>query len=143
MTLYRTLTIHWRLKSRQKNNGKSGQGAYRKILGRIFRKLVDILLYKEVGWGTSTRESAHRLVHIERGRRERRLIESPIELCEEFWSEFILVAQYLYHMDEESEVADVFEWIRQKDMGGITYSSAMLERVDREVATDCANEQRN
>lgn len=34
----------------------------------------------------------------------------------------------------------MFDWLRLKDMGGTVFSTALLERVDREVATDYARE---
>lgn len=67
-------------------------------------------------------------------------IDAPIKVCEEFWSEFILIAQYLHRIDDNAEIVDVFDWLRLKDLGGQAFSAALLKRVDREVATDCANE---
>ena len=62
--------------------------------------------------------------------------ETPIKICDEFWSEFILIAQFIHRLHPEAEIADVFEWFRQEDLGGTEYSPALLKRVDREIATD-------
>lgn len=53
------------------------------------------------------------------------------------WSEFILVANYLYRNNENAEVADVFEFFRMKDLGGEEYSASTLKRAIREVETEC------
>lgn len=58
-------------------------------------------------------------------------------ICEDTWSEFILVAQYLFRENSEAEVADVFEFLRVKDMGGLEYSPGLMKRVTREVVTEC------
>lgn len=59
------------------------------------------------------------------------------KIHEDTWSEFLLVANYLYRNNEDAEIADVFEFFRLKDMGGREYSPALLKRVTREVETDC------
>lgn len=53
------------------------------------------------------------------------------------WSEFVLIANYLYQENEDAEIADVFEFFRTKDMGGQEYSPGLLKRVTREVETEC------
>lgn len=58
-------------------------------------------------------------------------------ICEDAWSEFILVAQYLFRQNREAEIADVFEFLRVKDMGGLEYSASLMKRVTREVVTEC------
>lgn len=85
--------------------------------------------------------------------------ETPTKICDEFWSEFVLIAEYVQRLNNkaikqavieniwlredeqipipaEAEIADVFEWIRRQDLGGVKFSSALLERVDREINTD-------
>ncbi len=63
--------------------------------------------------------------------------EGGIKIHEDVWSEFILIANYLYRSDENAEVADVFEFFRMKDLGGEEYSTATLKRAIREVETEC------
>ena len=60
-----------------------------------------------------------------------------IKINSDVWSEFILVANYLYRNNEDAEVADVFEFFRMKDLGGDEYSASTLKRAIREVETEC------
>lgn len=60
-----------------------------------------------------------------------------VVICEDTWSEFILIAEYLFRTNNEAEVADVFEWFRMEDLGGEQYSLATMKRATREVVTDC------
>jgi hypothetical protein len=55
---------------------------------------------------------------------------------ENAWYEFILIAQYLYKVNPDAEVADVFEFLRMKDMGGTPITAGLLKRVNREIATE-------
>lgn len=59
------------------------------------------------------------------------------KICEDTWSEFVLIAQYLYRKNNAAEIADVFEFLRVKDMGGLEYSASLMKRVTREVVTEC------
>jgi hypothetical protein len=59
------------------------------------------------------------------------------KINEDVWSEFILVADYLYRKNQDAEIADVFEWFRRNDLDGEEYSPSLLKRVTREVETEC------
>lgn len=63
--------------------------------------------------------------------------ERGTKIHEDVWSEFILVANYLYRNNVDAEVADVFEFFRMKDLGGEEYSASTLRRAIREVETEC------
>jgi hypothetical protein len=65
--------------------------------------------------------------------------EKRVKINEDIWQEWVLIAQYLYRMDEEAEIADMFEFFRTYVYGGEPYSKSTLARADREVATDIAN----
>lgn len=59
------------------------------------------------------------------------------KINEDVWSEFILVANYLYSKNTDAEIADVFEFFRMHDLGGEAISPSLLKRVTREVETEC------
>lgn len=59
-----------------------------------------------------------------------------IKIHDDVWSEMVLVAQYLYRIDPEAEIVDVFEFMRCNMYGGDPYSASTIKRADREVATD-------
>jgi hypothetical protein len=63
--------------------------------------------------------------------------EGGSKICADVWSEFLLVAKYLYSTNPEAEIADVFEWLRRHDLGGEEISESLLKRVTREVITEC------
>jgi len=55
-----------------------------------------------------------------------------MKLCEIFWEEFLLVARVLYKSNHETEIADVFDFIREMN-GGYPLSPEYLAKVDRQV----------
>lgn len=63
-----------------------------------------------------------------------------MKICDEFWTDFITVANILYARDEEAEVYDVFEFIRIYMHGEKPYSQGLLDRVDREIEKEIEKE---
>jgi hypothetical protein len=55
-----------------------------------------------------------------------------LNIHQDFWGEFALVSKVLYQHNENAEVADVFDMIRELN-GGHTLSSAYLAKLDEEV----------
>ena len=52
------------------------------------------------------------------------------------WYEWVAAAQYVFRINSEAEIVDVFEWLRIHDLGGTPITAGLLARIDREIATE-------
>ena len=78
--------------------------------------------------------------------------EGDYRIEAENFEEFYYIAKYVYNLDpvecqdfcveygvlvgEEATIYDVFEWYRLNLGGGSKYGPSLLERIDREIATE-------
>jgi hypothetical protein len=65
---------------------------------------------------------------------------APSRICDQFWSDFITVANILYDRNEEADIYEVFEFIRIYLHGEKPYSQGLLNRVDGEIRRDIERE---
>lgn len=56
-----------------------------------------------------------------------------MKINEVFWSEFLETAKFLYLIDEEADIYDVFEFIRSHQQGASSYGENFLRRIDAEI----------
>lgn len=56
-----------------------------------------------------------------------------MQICDEFWDEFIRWAVPFEKIKPDADIYDVFCWIREHQQGASPYKEKFLEKIDREI----------
>jgi hypothetical protein len=56
-----------------------------------------------------------------------------MDICDDFWQEYMKWAMAFYHVRPESDIYDVFEWLRLRQPGSNPYSDRFVEKIDKEI----------
>lgn len=67
------------------------------------------------------------------------LLEKGVEICDDFWCEFMNFAKLLVKYKEDSDIYDVFNLMREMN-GEQPYSVNFLARVDKEIEREEARQ---
>ena len=65
-----------------------------------------------------------------------------MKICDEFWFEFMKWAVPMYKIRPESDIYDVFVWIRELQQGSTPFSDSFLAIIDAEIEKDLIRERR-
>ena len=65
---------------------------------------------------------------------------AQLDMCEEFWEDFVLMAKVCLLRDKEADLFDVFDTIRTKFLGGWGFTKEFLEKMDAEIEHDYQKE---
>lgn len=56
-----------------------------------------------------------------------------MEICEDFWDEFIKWAVPFVRVKPDADVYDVLMWIRNQQKGTNPFSDSFIEKIDKEI----------
>jgi hypothetical protein len=56
-----------------------------------------------------------------------------MEICDDFWDEFLRWALAFNKVKKDADIYDVFDWIRSRQPGASPYSPTFLEKIDKEI----------